>query len=260
MMNRRLILIFNDGGKTNHLKGVSIDKAALIEHFTSAEGGAWEKSEMKVFFDDCTKQKLEQHINFWRNAGNIDYWVIVFSGHGYATDTDTYLELSSGNDCGVKAIKQMLNYNKCLLIADSCRVLVNEAVENLAVRRERLFSSITDSSVYRKKCKDLYDKAWNFVYSGSFNAGFAASLGQAANDDDQKGGYYIEGIINAANSSVNSTRVFYGTSCSPDEIVPFSAIHNAASKHVMTKSYGSQQPTTMGSSLESIPFVVTPNA
>lgn len=37
MMNRRLILIFNDGGKTNHLNGVSIDKDALIEHFTSAE-------------------------------------------------------------------------------------------------------------------------------------------------------------------------------------------------------------------------------
>lgn len=260
MINRQLILIFNDGGKNNHLNGVSIDKEALIEHFTSAEGGAWDESEMKVFFNNCTKQMLELYIGFKRNTNRIDYWLIVFSGHGYATDTDTYLELSPGNDCGIKAIKQMLNSYKCLVIADSCRVLINEAVENLAVNRERLFFSITDSSAYRKKCKDMYDKAWDTVWPGSFNAGFAASLGQAANDDDQKGGYYIEGILNEANRQVNANRVNYRTSSSLNKIIPFSDIHNAASKHVMDKSFGSQQPTSMGFSLDKIPFVVLPNA
>ena len=259
MINRQLILIFNDGGKINHLNGVSVDKASLIEHFTSAEGGAWDESEMKVFFNDCTKQKLEFYIRFQRNTNRIDYWLIVFSGHGYATDTDTYLELSPGNDCGIKAIKQMLNSYKCLVIADSCRVLINEAVENMAVKREILFSSITDSSAYRKKCKDIYDKAWESVCSGSFNAGFAASLGQAANDDDQKGGYYIEGILNEANRQVNANRVKYRTSSSPNEIIPFSDIHNAASKHVKAKSFGSQQPTTIGTSINKIPFVVMPS-
>ena len=259
MINRQLILIFNDGGETKNLKGVTIDKEALIEHFTSAEGGAWDESEMKVFFNDCTKQMLELYIRVQRITNRIDYWLIVFSGHGYATDTDTYLELSPGNDCGIKAIKQMLNSYKCLVIADSCRVLINEAVENSAEKRERLFSSTTESTEYRKICKEMYDKAWDSVLSGSFNAGFAASLGQAANDDDQKGGYYIEGILNAANSHVNATRVIYGTSSCPNEIIPFSDIHNAASKHVMDKSYGSQQPTTIGSSINKIPFVVMPN-
>ena len=257
-MNRRLILIFNDGGKANHLKGVSIDKAGLIDHFISAEGGAWEEREMHVFNNDCTKKKLVDFISSNKKS-KIDYWVIVFSGHGYATHMDTYLELSPYNDCGINDIRKMLNDNKCLLIADSCRVLINEAVENSAVRRDRLFSSLTDSTAYRRRCKDLYDKAWDSVCIGSFNAGFAASLGQAANDDDQRGGYYIEGILNAANSMVNSTRNGSNSSRWQNEIIPFHVIHNAASHHVMTKSFGSQLPTTIGSSLNHIPFVVIPN-
>lgn len=257
-MNRRLILIFNEGGKTNRLAGVSKDRDALLKYFYSAEGGAWEDSETQVFFNDCTKSKLQEYIQFWRNAEDIKYWVIVFSGHGYATIYDTYLELSTNQDCGVKEIQQMLFGNKCLLIADSCRVLLNETVEDAAITSERLFSSQTGNSYYRSKCRRIYDNAWESVNLNSFTAVFSASFGQASSDDSQSGGYYIEALIDSAKSCINTIQTLYGVRRKPDEYVPFSDIHSAAFEKVVSKSYGAQQPMVKGSCVTKIPFVVTP--
>lgn len=259
MINRRLVLIFNDGGKSNNLAGVSKDRDALLEYFYSAEGGAWEKSETQVYFNDCTKNILREHINFWRNAASIKYWVIVFSGHGYATSSDTYLELSSDDCCGIKEIQQMLYGNKCLLIADSCRVLLEEAVEDSSKTIERLFSSQTGTAYYRSKCKQIYDKAWESVNLNSFNTAFAASFGQAANDDSQKGAYYIEALLDEAKSHINSTSLLYGNRIKPIEYASFAFVHTAASKRVASKSFGEQQPAISGIGMNKIPFVVTPN-
>lgn len=257
-MNRRLILIFNEGGKTNRLAGVSKDRDALLRYFYSAKGGAWEDSETHVFFNDCTKSKLREHIQFWRNAGDIKYWVIVFSGHGYATIYDTYLELSTNQDCGVKEIQQMLFGHKCLLIADSCRTLLEETIEDAANSYERLFSSQTGTAYYRSRCKQIYDNAWDSVNLNSFTAAFSASFGQASNDDSQSGGYYIEALIDSAKSCINTIQTLYGARKKPDEYVPFSAIHSAAFEKVVSKSFGAQQPKVNGSCVTKIPFVVTP--
>ena len=65
-MKRRAILIFNDGGPSNYLPGVKVDKANYLKFLKSPEGGAWEDSEIKVYDNDCSKELLLAYINAFR--------------------------------------------------------------------------------------------------------------------------------------------------------------------------------------------------
>lgn len=256
-MRRRAILVFNDGGPSNNLPGVMVDKVNYLRFLKSAEGGAWEDSEIKVYDNDCNKELLLTYINSFRLAEQTDFWLIIFSGHGYTNSQDEIiLELSPGRECSVNDIKRATDYSRRFLIADSCRLVIRAITDSL--KRERgLFSDIATDDTYRVRCRTLYMNQLKKIYKDSFNAAYAAEYNQCANDDDTAGGYYSSELLKAASTMIEGRKASYHFD---DLIVPFEAIHKIAREAVIAKSSGSQMPTTEGLWLDTIPFVVIPRS
>lgn len=248
-------MIFNDGGPSNYLPGVKIDKANYLKFLKSPEGGAWEDSEIKVYDNDCNKDLLLAYINAFRLAENTGYWLIIFSGHGYVnSQNETILELSPDKECSVNDIKAATQYSRRLLIADSCRKVYHAITDSLK-RELKLFSDTTSSSTYRQRCKDLYMKQLEKVYKDSFNVAYAAEYNQCANDDDATGGYYSGELLKAASTMIEGRKASYHND---DFLVVYETLHKIAKQAVIKKSNGAQTPTTEGYWLDTIPFVVVP--
>lgn len=256
-MKRRAILIFNDGGPSNYLPGVKIDKANYLKFLKSAEGGAWEDSEIMVYDNNCDRALLLAYINMYRQSVQTGYWLIIFSGHGYVNDQNqTILELSPGKECSVDDIEKATEYTRRLLIADSCRKVYHAITDSLK-RERKLFSETTSTSTYRQRCKELYMNQLEKVYKDSFNAAYAAEYNQCANDDDTTGGYYSGELLKAASTMIEGRKASYHAD---DFVGVYEAIHRVAKQAVITKSSGAQVPTTEGLWLNTIPFVVVPRS
>lgn len=257
IMKRRAILIFNDGGPSNYLPGVKIDKENYLKFLKSPEGGAWDDSEIKVYDNNCTKELLLAYINAFRLSEKIEYWLIVFSGHGYTNSkNETILEVSPGKECSVNDIKKATDNTRRLLIADSCRLVFSTITDSLK-RELRLFSYTTESVAYRSQCRNLYMKELEKVYSDSFNAAYAAEYNQCANDDDVTGGFYSSELLRTSSLIIEERKSSYRNK---DFVVSFKDIHNIAQKSVVIKTNGSQIPTSEGYWLDTIPFVVIPKS
>lgn len=254
-MKRRAILIFNDGGPSNYLPGVKIDKANYLQFLKTPEGGAWEDSEIKVYDNDCNKELLLAYINAYRLVEQTGYWLIIFSGHGYVNGNDqTILELSPGKECAVDEIKKATDNARRLLIADSCRSVIHTITDSLK-RERKLFSDTSASNAYRQRCKDLYLNQLEKVYKDSFCAAYAAAYNQCANDDDATGGYYSSELLRAASTVIEGRKASYQAN---DYVASFETIHGVAKQAVIAKSSGAQVPTTEGYWINTIPFVVVP--
>lgn len=256
-MKRRAILIFNDGGPSNYLPGVKLDKANYLNFLKSDEGGAWEENEIKVFDNNCSRELLLNYIDFWRRIEQTAYWLIIFSGHGYTNDkNEAILELSSSKECSVNEIKNATDNTRRLLIADSCRSVIHSITDSLK-RERKLFSEKATADSHRERCRALYMDQLENVYKDSFNAAYAAEYDQCANDDDTTGGYYSYELLKAANTMIEDRKASYRID---DWVVPFENFHKVAREAVIAKSSGSQMPTTEGLWLDTIPFVVIPRS
>lgn len=256
-MKRRAILIFNDGGPSNYLPGVKVDKANYLKFLKSPEGGAWDNSEIMVYDNDCNRELLLNYVDFYRRAEQTGFWFIIFSGHGYTNgQNQTILELSPGKECAVDDIKKATDSSRRLLIADSCRLVIRTITDSLK-RERKLFSDMTTSATYRIRCRDLYMNQLEKVYRDSFNVAYAAEYNQCANDDDVLGGYYSSELLNAANTIIAGRKSSYRFD---DYVMPFEDVHRIAREAVITKSRGSQVPSTEGLWLDTIPFVVVPRS
>lgn len=256
-MKRRAILILNDGGPSNYLPGVKVDKANYLSFLKSAEGGAWEDNEIKVYDNDCSKELLLYYIDFWRRTEQTGYWLIIFSGHGYTSgQNETILELSPGKECSVSEIKKATDCSRRLLIADSCRLVIHAITDSMKMER-KMFSDKSASDFYRVRCRALYMNQLEKVYKDSFNVAYAAEYNQCANDDDATGGYYSFELLKAAKTMIEGRKAYYRIE---DWVVPFEKFHKIAREAVIAKSNGSQVPTTEGLWLDTIPFVVVPRS
>lgn len=256
-MKRRAILIFNDGGPSNYLPGVTVDKANYLNFLKSPEGGAWENPEIKVYDNNCSKELLLAYINAFRLTEHTGYWLIIFSGHGYVNiQNQTMLELSPGKDCSVDDIKKATAYARSLLIADSCRVVIHTITDSLK-RERKLFSDTSASCTYRLRCKTLYMNQLEKVYPDSFCVAYAAEYNQCANDDDATGGYYSSALLKAADDIIKACKASYRHD---DFVATFEKMHEIAKQAVITKSSGTQMPTTEGHLLNTFPFVVVPRS
>jgi len=124
-MNRRLVIITNDGGRQDYLAGVKADKDNYIKYFKSPAGGAWEEDEMFIPGTDvCTPSLFKQYVRKQDAIEHIDYWLIVFCGHGGINELgETFFDFYNDNLMGEIEIRNMFSDSRCLLIADSCRSL-----------------------------------------------------------------------------------------------------------------------------------------
>lgn len=118
-MNRAVILIGNQDVGENFLAGVSQDLYHYSRFFKSENGGAWENDELFIS-TNCTVSDLEISI---RNLikRRTEYFLIVFSGHGFEMDGEAYLELRPNEELPLRILQEWLKPVKSLIITDSCR-------------------------------------------------------------------------------------------------------------------------------------------
>jgi hypothetical protein len=122
-MKKRILIIGNNHGLT----GVNIDVKNYNQFFRSPVGGSWEDYEITKKLNP-RKNELQIELDLLKKL-DLDYLIIVFSGHG-GQKRETVLELNSSgetiNDSELQKIaKRQLN------IYDCCRSLPEDLSESV---------------------------------------------------------------------------------------------------------------------------------
>lgn len=191
-MRKKVLLISNNGSHANYLPGVSRDVQNYYDFFRSDEGGAWEDDEIKSYNGILTEGSL--HTVLLTMINDIDYFVIVFTDHGYSTpERNTMLELSPGNDCMLNNITTWLARKRYLIILDSCRQVM-KLNEGGQINDQRLFNGRVVDTEYRHLCREFYDNALDNMPVETHVIAYSSSLGQAANDTSI-GGLYSQKLL-----------------------------------------------------------------
>lgn len=252
-MSRRLILILNDGGRENHLPGVEIDAQNYLDFFHLPEAGLWGNGEIQVYRNNCSLEILHSYILQARH-NDLQYVVIVFCGHGYSNRLGTtFFELSPGNDASLPQIRDVVRETRCLMIADSCRVVY--LAEGGRLRNVRMFSADQSAEAYRRDCFQLYDNAFRALSRGHFTIGMAASLNQTAGEDDN-GGYYSRALLTKARDLVRTKRITRHTSDEYNPIANFSLVHSLVCQSFAMNHNMTQTPDLEVPDGRQAPFVV----
>lgn len=246
-MNRIAIIIGYEGNTRNFLPGVSKDMANYKRFLQSNIGGAWEEDEI-ISSKSWTTPVLERVIDNLK-ANGIEYFLIIFSGHGYAIKgVDTYLEFQNNDDLALGTLQRWLQFNKSLIIADSCRKFIEIIEKAQASAQIRLFSD--SHAVPRYKYRELYNKGIEGLerYHNTFVA--SAALNECAEDTDQ-GGLFSKTLLDLASDIGN---------WSTTGIYTIKALHPSVAEKVHVVSQGNQNPQIYPSSETlSPPFVVKPS-
>ena len=258
-MSRRLIMILNDGGRANYLPGVEHDARNYLDFFHLPEGGLWEDNAIQTYHNDCTLTLLSAYILQERQREieqhrELDYVVIVFCGHSYANAQGmTYFELSPGNEASLFQMKQAVKETRCLMIADSCRVIV--LAEGGRIQDTRMFSRDSSDENYRSECFRLYNAAFRQLSKGYFTIGMAASLGQSAGEDD-KGGYYTQELLSTAKTLIKVKKVSRRTDANYNPVAKFPLIHALTRDKFIKQGKNGQTPDIQAPQGMQAPFVV----
>lgn len=245
-MKRIAILIGNDGGIRNYLPGVSQDMVNFTEYLKSDFGGAWEDNEI-IIGKEWTTQSLEQEITFQKESG-VEYFLIIFSGHGYAIKgRDTYFELGDNDDLALSTLKRLLQFNKSLIITDSCRKYI-EILEKAYARDSLRFYSKANSP-FRQRYRQIYDQELQRLEMFHNTVILSTDLDECAYDTDE-GGLYIKTLIETARSVER-----YGN----PGIYSIREIHDtAAEKVAILKGYKQNPQIDSTSRIMTPPFGVKP--
>ena len=253
---RRLIIITNNGGKENYLPGVAFDKHNYLDFFHLPEGGYWNNDEIRLYENNCSETVLSSYVLSLRTNGQLDYVVMVFCGHGYTNELGMQMfELSPGYDISKQRICQIMQYTRCLMIADSCRRIVPLA-EGGRMPQTRIFSQSHAHDDYKNACRRIYNEKFLSVQVGSFSLGNSASFNQAAGEDNNGGLYSCELLKKAKDEIIrkkNECRAAYY-----EPIISFSYIHSLARESVMAKTNNQQVPDYATLRGNQPPFVVVP--
>lgn len=252
-------MILNDGGRANYLPGVEHDARNYLDFFHLPEGGLWQDDEIQTYHNNCTINLLTAYILQERQRElelhrELVYVVVVFCGHGYANAQGmTFFELSPGNEASLFQMKQAVKETRCLMIADSCRVIV--LAEGGRIQDTRVFSCDTSDDNYRSECYRLYDAAFRRLNKGYFTIGMAASIGQSAGEDD-KGGYYTQELLTIAKTLIKIKRVSRRTDTNYEPVAKFSLVHALTRDKFIKQGKNGQTPDIQAPQGLQAPFVV----
>lgn len=243
-MKRVAIIIGNEGSLRNYLPGVSQDMSNFKRLLLSDAGGAWEENEI-ISSKSWSSISLEREIDKQKSLG-VDYFFIIFSGHGYAIkDIDTYFELAENDDLALGTLRRWLKFKKSLIIADSCRKFI-EIIEKAHVEsRLKLFSD--SRSILRARYRALYDNEIDRLdtFHNTFIA--SANLDECAEDTDE-GGLYTKKLLDLA-------VVMYGK----EGVYTIKTLHDIVSSRIAEETHNRQNPQISSTStIQSPPFIVKP--
>lgn len=261
-MNRRLIIISNDGGHEDFLPGVQHDRFGYLRFFRSCYGGAWGTNEILCpEINGMTRNDLLSYIDDVEREGHVDYWLIVFCGHGGADENGmTYFQLSpNDNTILVNEIEQKVANSRLLLIADSCRSL-SMFESGGRIPNNVPFPDAMDTP-YRIRCRLMYNEKIASTPFNQHTIGYAARLGQYASElDNGCGGQYSQALLECAKKQINTTirhrdepeSMFNGVFAS------FSYVHSCAQNLVNIRTKGRQLPQIEMPRTRQLPFWVVP--
>lgn len=258
-MKRRMVIISNTGGRANYLESVRFDRENYIKFFQSGNGGAWEDGEIYAPEPNTLSWAgLDQHINDMSDGRPVDLWVIVFTGHGWADEHDTYLEPHPGTrddeDIPVEWIRQRMANSRCLLICDSCRypLVLNEGQD--PQQREYSIPEGEDPT-YLDSCRRLFARCLVAVPVRSFTVGYACKYGQKADNlPDDTGGLYSDALLRSALGEIEHIK----NAMEDEPVISFSYIHSLARNMVIRESRGEQVPVLNHDRAGQVPFCVIP--
>lgn len=192
-MRRKAIIIGgNDNNNDAPSCGVVADVTAWERFLHASLGGAWLNSEIVTILDPSRAEVLDAI----RLAGDSDFALVTFSGHGYVTKdnygfTETRLYLSGNEEISERDMNTGSHW--CLAIFDCCRrfdieappIDVNFANEALTSTGANVARQIYENAIER--CEKGYVK----VYS--------AGLHQMAQDEDS----FTRAMIDCAKENID---------------------------------------------------------
>lgn len=143
-MNKKILLIGNNDG----LPGVKVDLENYKKYFKSSIGGQWNDNEIIEKLNP-KKDNLISYLNTLKNE-NLDYLIIIFSGHG-GMKRETILELNSEGENFSESRFNSIAIRQ-VTILDCCRVSLQSINENISnLRLTKAFTDINTRARFEKR-------------------------------------------------------------------------------------------------------------
>lgn len=227
-MKRKMLIIANPGdeGAENYCEGVNQDVTQYGSFFLSNIGGAWRPEEIKILRCPSAFQ-VDTELKTLKLA---DYSMVVYCGHGYSRkDGTTMVELHA--NCDYDSTKFNQGAYRHTVILDCCRAIPEPIFES-AQERYDLKHSMKDSAAYNQ-ARVNFDNAVQRCSPGLVVL-YACSMGETAEDDEDKGGVYSHALRSVATRWARTNVGF--------ETASVVQIHNAAAQIVCQETGGRQNP------------------
>lgn len=226
-MKKKVIIVTNNHGGI----GAHNDYDTYHTYFTSLEGGAWDESEI-LRIHEPTRAQLLNYLDT-PYIKNLDYLVLVFSGHGGLADNkqDTKLCLRGNALIDAYTVTDREIQHKAkrqLTILDCCRYY---EINNRQVILETVNASkqAFDMNILRAKVREAYEQRIKDTPNSWLNL-YACPKGGSTQGGDGKGGVFTIALtdINKFNHTaemccvpVNAIKDAYDLACEdPHTSVP----------------------------------------
>lgn len=181
-MKKKILLV----GNTDGLPGVKVDLANYKKYFKSNTGGQWNDNEIIEKFDP-KKDELIKLIDTLK-AENLDYAIVIFSGHG-GQKRETVLELNSDGEQFAESRFENIS-KKQVTILDCCRAYSQMITESInEVRLSKSFSAFVGT-------RQRFEKRISEALPQQIKM-YSCAIGEYSHDTP-KGGAYSKNLIETA--------------------------------------------------------------
>lgn len=245
-VSRRALIIHNAGDELNELPGVLKDMENIQAFLRSNCGGAWEDCEVTVAPDDCSRNWL---IDYFQKGGCTDYYLIFFVGHGcFDIHQGAIYGLPNGENAPRTWLRRLTKDVPTLLVTDSCLWIPPLLLEHGGTLGYRTFAE--DSDANRMAYRMAYDSVLRELPYGMFVHASSVSPGEEAEENSEKGGFYMFSLLETAKGIVANR-------WNKNGVYGIASVHSRASRQVKMLSKGKQTPTLEGyTRTHQPPFVV----
>ncbi len=232
-MQRKALLISNAGEENaeNYCRGVFVDTESYRTFLSSPLGGAWFSSEI-IHLDRPTCRQVKTEVSNLRSA---DYSLILFSGHGYFSESreTTIIELRKNEE--YDSIDLRDGAIKRTIILDCCRKVYPEVVLEKAI----LAKMAAKAEILNfNECRKYFDATLEKCAPGIV-AAYSCSKNEVSGDGGSRGGFYASSLLKATNNWLEQSNVDLARKYAPYSIV---RAHNSAIPLVARLSGGTQNP------------------
>lgn len=267
-MKRRALIIGNMGIKqssqSRYIEGVQEDLINFYQFIRSDNGGAWNIDEIiPCKPNEINRTQLLDIIKNERKEGEVHYWMLFFSGHGWADHKtkESYLEVCprEKGDCDISLAELIgaIGASRLLLITDACRAVpIMESGGKLPT--VKYFSdSDKEETDYRRACRNEYNNKISILPLNTVYIGYSCAFGETSSDSGIYGGEYIHAIIESAKECIMHEKK-KKTSEPRFTIYSYPFVHTIAKQTVLKKTFGKQTPIYVGPKTWQPPFCVIP--